>query len=89
MSQLAQSYSNFRFLVRGVRWVELALSALIVFFTRAVSHLEFPILPVLIVLGANNDAHPAVATMVLATISHFTKDTVASSGPRVANASPS
>lgn len=51
MSTLAQSYTNFRFLVRSVRWVELALSALIVIFTREVSHLEFPLVPVLIALG--------------------------------------
>lgn len=49
MSTLGHTYSNFRFLVRGVRWVELTLSALIVFFTRAVADLEFDWRPVAIV----------------------------------------
>ena len=47
MSTLSQSFSNFRFLVRGVRWVELVLAAAIVFFTRAVADLQFDWRPVL------------------------------------------
>lgn len=49
MSTLGHTYSNFRFLVRGVRWVELTLSALIVFFTRSVAHLAFDWRPVAII----------------------------------------
>lgn len=51
MTSMVQSYRNFRFLVRSVRWVELSLCALIVVFTREVADLGFPRLPVLIVLA--------------------------------------
>ena len=51
MSDLHQSCSNFRFLVRGVRWVELTVAALIVFFTRGVADLQFDWRPVLAVFG--------------------------------------
>jgi signal transduction histidine kinase/HD-GYP domain-containing protein (c-di-GMP phosphodiesterase class II) len=53
VTTVGQTLTNFRFLVRSVRWVELAITALIVFFARAVSHLDFPILPVAIVFGAS------------------------------------
>jgi signal transduction histidine kinase len=51
MSRLLQSYTNFRFLARSVRWVELFISALIVTFAREVSHLQFPVLPVAVVFA--------------------------------------
>jgi len=46
MTTLRQSYTSFRYLVRSVRWVELAVSGLIVFFARQLSHLSFDPLPV-------------------------------------------
>jgi signal transduction histidine kinase/HD-GYP domain-containing protein (c-di-GMP phosphodiesterase class II) len=49
MTGMVQSYRNFRFLVRGVRWVELLICALIVVFAREVASLSFPRVPVLIV----------------------------------------
>ncbi len=51
MTTLRQSYSSFRYLVRHVRWVELAISALIVFFARELSHLTFDVKPVLAVFA--------------------------------------
>jgi signal transduction histidine kinase/HD-GYP domain-containing protein (c-di-GMP phosphodiesterase class II) len=51
MSRLLQTYSNFRFLARSVRWVELFIAAVIVFFAREVSHLQFPVVPVVIVFA--------------------------------------
>ena len=51
MTTLGQSYASFRYLVRNVRWVELAISCLIVFFARQLSHLTFDPLPVAIVFG--------------------------------------
>ncbi len=51
MTAVVQSYRNFRFLVRGVRWVELAICAFIVIFAREVAQLEFDREPVLIVFG--------------------------------------
>ncbi len=49
MTGLVRSYRNFRFLVRSVRWVELAISLLIVFVARALVSLEFDPRPVLVV----------------------------------------
>jgi signal transduction histidine kinase/putative methionine-R-sulfoxide reductase with GAF domain len=51
VTNVGQTFTSFRFLVRSVRWVELAISCLIVFFARAVSHLEFQVLPVALIFG--------------------------------------
>jgi signal transduction histidine kinase/HD-GYP domain-containing protein (c-di-GMP phosphodiesterase class II) len=51
MANLIQSYRRFRFLVRNVRWVELAVSALIVIGAHQMGHLDFALTPVLIVFG--------------------------------------
>jgi signal transduction histidine kinase/HD-GYP domain-containing protein (c-di-GMP phosphodiesterase class II) len=51
MANLIQSYRRFRFLVRNVRWVELAVSALIVIGAHKVGHLDFALTPVLIVFA--------------------------------------
>lgn len=51
MSSLVQSYRRFRFLVRNVRWVELAVSALIVVGAQKFGELDFALLPVMIVFG--------------------------------------
>lgn len=51
MTSLVRSYRNFRFLVRSVRWVELAISAVIVVFAHEVAGLRFPLGPVAIVFG--------------------------------------
>ena len=46
MSTLKQSYSSFRYLVRHVRWVELSISAMIVFFAQQLSYIHFNPRPV-------------------------------------------
>lgn len=51
MASLMHSYRRFRFLVRNVRWVELAVSALIVIGAQKAGGLDFSLLPVLIVFG--------------------------------------
>lgn len=51
MTSLVRSYRNFRFLVRSVRWVELAISAVIVVFAHEVADLRFPLGPVAAVFG--------------------------------------
>ena len=51
MASLMHSYRRFRFLVRSVRWVELAVSALIVIGAQKVGELDFALTPVLIVFG--------------------------------------
>ena len=51
MQSLVRSYHNFRFLVRSVRWVELAISAVIVVFAKAFAGLAFDLGPVVLVFG--------------------------------------
>ncbi|RKZ10032.1 hypothetical protein DRQ32_07590, partial [bacterium] len=51
MASLVSSYRRFRFLVRNVRWVELAVSALIVIVAQRVGELDFALTPVLIIFG--------------------------------------
>jgi signal transduction histidine kinase len=51
MASLMHSYRRFRFLVRSVRWVELAVSALIVIGAQKAGGLEFALLPVLVVFA--------------------------------------
>lgn len=51
MSSLVRSYHNFRFLVRSVRWVELAIGATIVLMARQLAGLEFSLGPVAAVYG--------------------------------------
>ena len=51
MASLIHSYRRFRFLVRNVRWVELAVSALIVVGAQRVGHLDFSLAPVLVVFA--------------------------------------
>ena len=52
MTSLVRSYRNFRFLVRSVRWVELAISAMIVVFAHEIADLQFDLRPVAAVFGA-------------------------------------
>ncbi len=49
MTTLRQSYSSFRYLVRHVRWVELSIMAMIVFFARELSYIHFDPRPVAVV----------------------------------------
>jgi signal transduction histidine kinase/HD-GYP domain-containing protein (c-di-GMP phosphodiesterase class II) len=51
MTTLRQSYSSFRYLVRNVRWVELSITALIVFSARELSYINFDARPVLIIFA--------------------------------------
>jgi len=51
MTSLVRSYRNFRFLVRSVRWVELAICAVIVVFAHEVAGLQFDLGPVAAVFG--------------------------------------
>lgn len=51
MANLVNSYRRFRFLVRNVRWIELAVSALIVFGAQKFGELDFRIMPVMIVFA--------------------------------------
>jgi signal transduction histidine kinase/HD-GYP domain-containing protein (c-di-GMP phosphodiesterase class II) len=51
MASLVRSYHNFRFLVRSVRWVELAISATIVVFAHVFAGLAFDLTPLVFVFA--------------------------------------
>lgn len=51
MPSLVRSYHNFRFLVRSVRWVELAISAVIVVFAHEFAGLAFELAPLVAVFA--------------------------------------
>ena len=51
MASLVRSYRNFRFLVRSVRWVELAIAAIIVAFAREFAGLVFDLRPLVVVFA--------------------------------------